>query len=232
MIPAIVSILVYLVLSSPLKKTYSLKNNPYKNIQNAKIFDKCQKMKFSEPDVVNVLKNRIHSVVWIQVFCFAILFIVLIVLGAIQNTIKPEEVGTGILCAILASPSYSIVLYLLRWFEYLLFIPLDKIFDAIYKARIKKPLSDICESSLHTSYIDRKTAEYHAKLEREERQKREEGRKREKYKRIAEEHVKNSPVFLDDIMRIMRENEKKNKPISNPDPTGMRDGVPVDGRGI
>lgn len=231
-VPAIISTLVYCVFSIPLKKNYTLKKNPYKNAKNNDIFDKCQKIKSSEPCVVKVLKNRIHSVVWIQVLFFAILFIVLVILGAIQNTIKPEEVGAGILCAIFVSPAYSIALYLLRWFEYRLFIPLDKIFNAVYKKRIKNPLSTICESSSYISYVKTKTDMYYAKIEREKRQKIEEERKREEYKRIAEEHVKNSPVFIDDIMRAVRKSEEQNNSTTNSDPLGKRDGVHVDGRGI
>ena len=153
MIPAILSMLVYLLLSATSTKKVSLKKNPYKNAKNNDIFNKIYREKPAEPNVTKVLKNRMHSVVWIQVACFAGLFILLIIWGAVQGTIKLEEVGMGVFCVILVAPAYSIVLYLLRWIEYRLYMPIDKLIDAMYKKRIKSPLNDIKEREDRLSRI-------------------------------------------------------------------------------
>lgn len=213
-VPAIISAMVYFVLSAPLKKRYNLKKNPYKNTQNKSIFDRCDKIKFSEPDLLKILKNRIHSVVWIQVAAFALILVLFVVLGAFEGEIKPEDIGTTAFCSVLAAPSYAVVLYLLRWFEYRLFIPLDKSFNAVYKARIKTPLDAITGSDLHESHVKSEAKKYQDKLEREKREKKR----------------------LDAKLAEARYNGWE-PPKPEPDLTykkrlGYDDGVPVDGRGI
>ena len=232
LVPLVISALVYFLLAITFRKKYSINKNPYKNMRSADLLEKCYRFKLTEPNAVRALKNHIHRVVWIQVLCFAVLFTLLVIIGAIQKLITSDEVLTGIVSGVLAAPAYSIVLYVLRWFEYRLFIPMDRIFNATYKARIKKPINSIKESSLYTGYVQSENDKYHAKLRKQEQDKIREERNRREYQRIAKEHVQNSPVFLDDLMRIRRDIEAKNKPVSNPDSMGIRDGVPVDGRGM
>lgn len=231
LVPIILSVLIYFLFSISIKKTNSIKKNPYKNIKNDVIFENIYKMKPSEPDVIKVLKQRIHSVVWLEVACFAACFIVLMFYGVVQNTIKLNELGMGIFVIALVSPSSSISWYLLRWIEHLLFSPCYKLFNSIYKKRIKKPLGEVKESHLYIAYVDAKNARYHANLKREENER----IKKERERRLYKEYIENSPappVFVEDIMRRMRENEAKNKPTPTSDPMGYGDGVPVDSAGM
>lgn len=231
-VPAVISTLLYFLLSICLFKRSSFRKNPFKNEKNNDIFEKCYKMGLQEGDAVRALKNRIHKVVWIQVLCFAALFSLLVIWGGIQGTIKPEEVGMGILCAVFVGPAYSIVLYVLRWLEYRLFIPMDKIFTAVYRKRVKKPLDTIKDNCLYQSYVNGETAKYHAKLEKERREKEKQERIRRDFERRMQDPENRPRVFVEDIMRRMAEEEARKNAPSNPDPTGIRDGVHVDGTGI
>lgn len=231
LVPAVISTVIYLLFSIPLKKCSTIGKNPHRNAKANDILENTYRMKPAESGAAKILVNRKHAVVWIQVACFAALFLALVIYGTIQGKVLPDELAAAILCVALASPAYSLYLYLLRWIERLLFAPCYKLFDAIYSKRVKKPLNRIRESSLYNSYINHQTELFHAKLRREEENKRrEEARKRE-IEAMVKKHVAESPVFLEDIMRHMRNNEASNT-NDNDDPLGMRDGVPVDGTGI
>ena len=232
LVPALGALLVYWLFSTPFFKRYPSKKNPYQNVRNSEMFEQCAAIKQKGAEAVGVLKHRIHKVVWIQVLCFAVLFVLLMISGLTQGTIKPEEFGTGLVTILLVSPAYSIVLYLLRWIERLLFVPLDRLFGALCRARMKKPLGEITESALYEQHFADVNRKYQAKIEREKREKLQKERKRKEYERIAAEHAKNAPVFIDDVMRAAQKSESKSTADSNPDPLGLRDGVRVDTTGI
>ena len=217
-VPAAVSALLYLLFSTPVGKM-SIKKNPYKGLSLSVVQDKIYRFRPDDVGVVRFLKDRVHGLVWVQAACFSVIFLVMVIYAGVVEAMPAEEVGTGIFTSVMITIPTAIFLYMLRLLQKSLYTPMYKLFHAIYLKRVKKPLNDVKQCKSQLDYADSMTRKYHAKLEAEKKE-------RQRW----EDHVRTMRSKFGD--NWYTHSTPTTTTTIEDDPMGLRDPIPVDGRGI